>query len=752
MDRWHGTMGRSAAGSAAALAEPVYAPEPHDGWSDGGHLRAVATPGAADHPLYAPADQPEDILDPAGTGFTRALAESVAILARKVDVLGAKAVDPVAIARLQRQTGELKELVERVLVLHERSASDAAAASASDEFTRLAMDALARLETRVDGFMAEQARRTAPSEELTVLRERLDAVAHDVKALGSAGDPRFAARLEDLLARFDRNETIEAAKLAPLVDVLERHLSRLVERVDETQVHVARLDGIEAMLQGLTRELQRLQEPADDEVAAPQDDIAYGADEALVPHETAVVAPHLTLVEEDWRSPVETQAPAGTDPAGLREQDLPVRAAEIWPQVQEAAPPAAPSAAPSLEEWPQWPTDLRREPAPRAEPRPEVARDPAWQVTEAPWQGELRELLETHAERRRSSAEVWREARADASPKAADSEWTAKQVAALEAALEDAQAVATGRCRTDWVAAADRAEHREKGAALARRRDSERRASLAIRVGAVALGALVLGIGTWFLLPRTAPDGASAGVAGPATAGGAPVDPALVTNLPPPVGSAALKNAALSGDASAAAEVGARYADGRGTDANQAAAMKWFAYAASHGSAPAAYRLGSIYENSKRDLPAARKLYQWAAERGNLRSMHNLGVMYSDGIDGKPDWQNAVNWFRKAADLGLRDSQFNLGVIYSRGLSGAVDRAEAWKWFSLAAAQGDTESARKREDVAAKAEPGVVDRARAAVTAFVPGKVVESANSTAVRPEWEVAGPADATPRKSASR
>ena len=29
--------------------------------------------------------------------------------------------------------------------------------------------------------------------------------------------------------------------------------------------------------------------------------------------------------------------------------------------------------------------------------------------------------------------------------------------------------------------------------------------------------------------------------------------------------------------------------------------------------------------------------------------MHNLAVLYAEGIDGKPDYRTAAQWFRKAA-------------------------------------------------------------------------------------------------------
>src|SRR6185436_12820057 len=72
----------------------------------------------------------------------------------------------------------------------------------------------------------------------------------------------------------------------------------------------------------------------------------------------------------------------------------------------------------------------------------------------------------------------------------------------------------------------------------------------------------------------------------------------------------------------------------------------------------------------------------------SCQGMHNLAVLYAEGVDGKPDYTNAVLWFRKAADYGVADSQFNLAVLVARGLGTEKNIAESYKWFALAAAQG----------------------------------------------------------------
>jgi localization factor PodJL len=98
--------------------------------------------------------------------------------------------------------------------------------------------------------------------------------------------------------------------------------------------------------------------------------------------------------------------------------------------------------------------------------------------------------------------------------------------------------------------------------------------------------------------------------------------------------------------------------------------------------------------------------------------MHNLAVLYAEGIDGKPDYGTAVQWFRKAAQQGVADSQFNLGVLCARGLGTEKSFAEAYKWFALAAVQGDEEAAKKRDEVAAGLDAAALAAAQQTIKSF----------------------------------
>ncbi|MEQ1653570.1 MAG: tetratricopeptide repeat protein [Hyphomicrobium sp.] len=172
-------------------------------------------------------------------------------------------------------------------------------------------------------------------------------------------------------------------------------------------------------------------------------------------------------------------------------------------------------------------------------------------------------------------------------------------------------------------------------------------------------------------------------------------------DLPPAtVGPLSLRMAAASGDPSAEFEVGARLAEGKGTDQSFKDAAKWYQRSASKGFAQAQYRLGTLYERGlglKTDPARAEDWYKRAAEQGNIKAMHNLAVMSANQTKGSPDYATAASWFEKAAEHGLSDSQFNLAVLHENGLGVEQDLTVAYKWLALAAKSGDKEAVRRRD-------------------------------------------------------
>ncbi len=191
--------------------------------------------------------------------------------------------------------------------------------------------------------------------------------------------------------------------------------------------------------------------------------------------------------------------------------------------------------------------------------------------------------------------------------------------------------------------------------------------------------------------------------------------------LPDGIAGPALRIAAMKGDATAAYEIGVRFAEGKGVAANYDEAAKWYDRAAQAGVVPATFRLGTLYEKGlgvKKDADIARRYYTQAAERGNAKAMHNLAVLDADGGGRGANYKSAAQWFRKAADRGVADSQFNLGILYARGIGVEQNLAESYKWFSLAAAQGDADASGKRDDVAKRLDPQSLAAAKLAIQTF----------------------------------
>lgn len=193
-------------------------------------------------------------------------------------------------------------------------------------------------------------------------------------------------------------------------------------------------------------------------------------------------------------------------------------------------------------------------------------------------------------------------------------------------------------------------------------------------------------------------------------------------DLPPAtVGPLSLRLAAANGDPSAEFEVGARLAEGKGTDQNFKDAAKWYQRSASKGFAQAQYRLGTLYERGlglKADEARAKEWYLRAAEQGNIKAMHNLAVLAANSRQGSPDYTTAARWFTGAAERGLADSQFNLAVLYENGLGVDADMRQSYKWLSLAARGGDKEAVRRRDIMKGKLTGEEVAEAEALVRGY----------------------------------
>lgn len=117
--------------------------------------------------------------------------------------------------------------------------------------------------------------------------------------------------------------------------------------------------------------------------------------------------------------------------------------------------------------------------------------------------------------------------------------------------------------------------------------------------------------------------------------------------------------------------------------------------AAEKGEATACHYLGYIYSEGLLGQTNAQQAVAWY-ERGialsYLPSASNLGLLYFRGRIVPRNVEKALRYYRTAADGGFPNAQVMLGFIYEEGNGVKQDHAEALKWFRRAADLGHTEA------------------------------------------------------------
>ena len=70
-----------------------------------------------------------------------------------------------------------------------------------------------------------------------------------------------------------------------------------------------------------------------------------------------------------------------------------------------------------------------------------------------------------------------------------------------------------------------------------------------------------------------------------------------------------------------------------------------------------------------------------AAEAGDPDAQFNLGVLCEKGLGTRPDYAQAMRWYRAAADQGNGKAMFNVGTLYENARGVKRDYAEAARWY-----------------------------------------------------------------------
>lgn len=132
--------------------------------------------------------------------------------------------------------------------------------------------------------------------------------------------------------------------------------------------------------------------------------------------------------------------------------------------------------------------------------------------------------------------------------------------------------------------------------------------------------------------------------------------------------------------------------------------------AANAGYVVAQNRLGDWYyygdgDDSEPNYEKAVEWYRKAAEKNDSIALCRLGICYLEGKGVKKDEKKAVEYFEKAAQSGYSEAQYQLGVCYEKGKGVNEDKKKALNWYNEAASQEHENAKKAHEKLQEKMSP-----------------------------------------------
>lgn len=157
------------------------------------------------------------------------------------------------------------------------------------------------------------------------------------------------------------------------------------------------------------------------------------------------------------------------------------------------------------------------------------------------------------------------------------------------------------------------------------------------------------------------------------------------------------RRAAEGGNDSAQYNLAMMYERGEGVPQDYKEAMRWLTAAADQNLVPAMLDLADILlqppdSTITKNVSRAVEYYERAADQGSAVAQATLGTIFTKGLQGKVDYEQAAKWYKKAADQGEADGQLGLGVSYALGHGVAVNFEEARRLLAAAADKGQVEA------------------------------------------------------------
>jgi len=158
---------------------------------------------------------------------------------------------------------------------------------------------------------------------------------------------------------------------------------------------------------------------------------------------------------------------------------------------------------------------------------------------------------------------------------------------------------------------------------------------------------------------------------------------------------------------------------------------KWMLQAY-EGDRDAQFKVGVLFTNEqfrKPDYEQAVYWYKQAARQGHVLAQYNLGHQYLTGVGAKRNETSAMTWWLKAAEQDHSLAQFNVGRAYYLGIGLDKDHDQSRYWFERAAQNNEPKSIDILEQLG-WAEPGKYKRPSQAEPPSENKNVASSAEAT----------------------
>jgi len=176
---------------------------------------------------------------------------------------------------------------------------------------------------------------------------------------------------------------------------------------------------------------------------------------------------------------------------------------------------------------------------------------------------------------------------------------------------------------------------------------------------------------------------------------------------------AVIRKKAEAGNVEAQNQLGMAYAGADGLELDYKSAFKWIKLAADQNHIQSMRTLAWLYANgfgTDQNDALAQQLSVKLAEAGDAKDQYFLASLYQSGIYGmQPDTKKMIHWYFQAAQQHYARAQYALAKIILKGVDIEPNDEMAFQWLSLANINGHSKADEELKKLIQRLPPETVE-------------------------------------------